>query len=92
MKRTEGNLLNLVDCMNRARRCSAKSKRSGQPCKAPAMRSKHVCRCHGAMGGAPKGQANGAWRHGHYAGDAVAQRRAFSQLMREAKDTIDDLD
>ena len=31
-------------------RCSATSKRSGQPCQAPAVRGRHVCRMHGARG------------------------------------------
>ena len=34
-----------------ATRCQAKSKRSGKPCRAPAVRG--VCRMHGARGGAP---------------------------------------
>jgi len=42
-----------------APRCGAKSKRTGQPCRAPAVRGWKVCRMHGARGGAPKGEANG---------------------------------
>ena len=38
-----------------APRCTGKSKRSPQPCKAPAVRDKHVCRMHGAYAGAPGG-------------------------------------
>lgn len=33
-----------------------------------------VCRFHGAWGGAPTGQANGAWKHGHFSGEAKAFR------------------
>jgi hypothetical protein len=47
-----------------APRCWAKSKRSGQRCKAPAVRGWRVCRMHGARGGAPEGERNGNYRHG----------------------------
>jgi len=47
-----------------APRCSAKSKRTGQPCRAPAVRDYRVCRMHGARGGAPEGQRNGNYKHG----------------------------
>lgn len=92
MEKSTANLLNPVDRLNRARRCRAMSKRSGQPCKAPAMRGKAVCRCHGGKGGAPKGKANGAWRHGHYAGDALTVRQAIAALNRLARATVDEFD
>ena len=47
-----------------APRCSAKSKRTGQRCRAPAVRGFRVCRMHGARGGAPEGKGNGNYRHG----------------------------
>ena len=34
-------------------------------------RSRTVCRFHGARGGAPRGQANGAYRHGLYTAKAA---------------------
>jgi hypothetical protein len=34
-----------------AARCGAKSKRTGKPCRAPAVRGCRVCRMHGAGGG-----------------------------------------
>src|SRR5215831_18038587 len=45
-------------------RCTARSKRSGERCRAPAVRGWRVCRMHGACGGAPKGERNGNYRHG----------------------------
>ena len=57
-----------------------------------AMRGKAVCRCHGGKGGAPKGKANGAWRHGHYAGDALTVRQAIAALNRLARATVDEFD
>jgi len=50
----EANLMDLVQRMNAAPRCSATSKRSRQKCRAPAVRGWSVCRFHGARGGAPK--------------------------------------
>ena len=46
--------------MHAAPRCSAKSKRSGCQCQAPAVSGRNVCRMHGARAGGPKGKANGA--------------------------------
>jgi hypothetical protein len=47
-----------------APRCTARSKRTGQPCRAPAVKDWKVCRMHGACGGAPEGKRNGNYRHG----------------------------
>ena len=47
----------------KAPRCSANSKRTRQRCQAPAVRGWTVCRFHCARGGAPKGAANGAYKH-----------------------------
>ena len=70
---------------NAAPRCSAMSKRSGQSCKAPALRGWNVCRFHGARGGAPKGQANGRYRHGQFSCQAIEQRQALALLIRMAR-------
>ena len=80
--------MNLVQLMNAAPRCSATSKRSRQPCRAPAVKGWTVCRCHGARGGAPKGKANGAWKHGRYANEAIADRRHFAELVAAARTTL----
>jgi hypothetical protein len=45
-------------------RCRARSKRTGQPCGAPAVGGWSVCRMHGAGGGAPEGKRNGNFKHG----------------------------
>jgi hypothetical protein len=65
-------------------RCTAKSKRTGERCKAPAVRGWNVCRFHGARGGAPKGKANGAWKHGHYSEAAKAERLIVKLLLKDA--------
>ena len=71
-----------------APRCSATSKRTRAPCKAPAVRGWSVCRFHGARGGAPKGPANGAYRHGMQTNEAVSSRRNIRVLIAEARATI----
>ena len=68
-----------------APRCGAKSKRTGKPCRAPAVRGYRVCRMHGAGGGAPEGNRN-ALKHGLYGGEAVKARRMIGALIRQARE------
>ena len=76
-----------VRLMQAAPRCSATSKRSGRRCRCPAVKGRKVCRMHGARAGAPKGKANGAWRHGRSTGAAITERRVLSRLLRAARST-----
>jgi hypothetical protein len=69
----------------KAPRCSAMSKRTKQPCKAPAVRGWTVCRFHGARGGRPQ-------TSGLYTKEARAERRAMSALIRSSRDTIADIE
>ena len=39
---------------------------------------------HGAAGGAPKGNRN-AFKRGRYTAEAISNRRAVAELIREAK-------
>ncbi len=71
-----------------APRCTATSKRTGNPCQAPAVRGWTVCRFHGAGGGAPKGALNGNYRHGLYTNAAVEERRAIRELLRLSRDAL----
>ena len=82
--------MNRLIAANKAPRCSATSKRSQQPCQAPAVRGWPVCRCHGAHGGAPKGKgkANGNWKNGRWTNDANAERRHFAELIAETRDML----
>jgi hypothetical protein len=64
--------------------CTAKSKRTGQRCKAPAVRGYEVCRFHSARSGAPKGKANGAWKHGGYSQAARIERFLVKRLLKDA--------
>ncbi len=72
--------------LHRAPRCTATAKHSGKRCRAAAVKGWTVCRMHGARGGAPKGRANGAYRHGEHTKVAVATRRAVVALVREARE------
>lgn len=69
-----------------APRCRARN-RAGKSCGSPAERGRAVCRFHGARAGAPKGEANGMFRHGGDTLEAVALRRAARALM-EAVDVL----
>jgi hypothetical protein len=80
--------MNLVQLMNAESRCSATSKRSRRKCQAPAVKGWTVCRFHGARGGAPKGNANGAWKHGRYTNEARAFRQECRALIHAARDTL----
>jgi hypothetical protein len=67
-----------------AARCTATSKRTRQRCRAPAVRGWTVCRFHGAGGGAPEGEANGAWKHGRYSKAAKIERLLVKRLLGDA--------
>jgi hypothetical protein len=54
--------MNAVYPFQKSPRCSATSKLTKKPCQAPAVNGWTVCRFHGARGGAPKGERNGAYR------------------------------
>lgn len=84
MKRGEEQGKKRVYAFQKAPRCMANSKRAGHRCKAPAVRKYNVCRFHGARGGAPKGKANGAWKHGHYSEVAKAERFLVKLLLKDA--------
>jgi hypothetical protein len=63
-----------------APRCGARSKRTGQPCEAPAVRGFRVCRMHGARGGAPEGKRNGNYQHGARTKQMAELRRLINSI------------
>ncbi len=69
----------------KAPRCTATSKRSGSPCRAPRVRGWSVCRFHGARGGAPVGARNGKFQHGAFTVRALDERRTLADLIRESR-------
>jgi uncharacterized protein YjcR len=67
--------------MHSGPRCGAHSRRTGQPCRQPAMANGR-CRMHGGRStGAPKGNRN-AFKHGRYSVEAIANRREVAELLR----------
>ncbi len=71
-------------------RCGAHSRRTGNPCRQPAMANGR-CRMHGGKAGAPRGNKN-ALKHGHYTAQAIKNRRFLNKLLRESKETIEALE
>ncbi len=80
--------MNAVHPFQESPRCRATSKRTGERCRAPAVRGWCVCRFHGARGGAPKGKRNGAYRHGLYTKEAIEGRRLLRELLRQSRKAI----
>jgi len=71
--------------MHCAPRCTVKSKRTGLPCKSPAVRGWHVCRMHGAGGGAKPGKAHPNYRHGERSRKAAEMRALINCLIRDGR-------
>lgn len=80
-----------LDAARNSARCSARSKRTGEHCKGPAVRGWRVCRFHGARGGGPTGLANGNYRHGEFTAEAIETRHVIAELIRATRETLDDL-
>jgi len=75
-------------------RCAAKSKRSGEQCKKPAMRGKAVCQFHGGRSTGPK-TAEGKARiaaahtiHGRETREQRAERSAASARISQLEDAM----
>lgn len=81
-----------LELARKARRCGARCKHSKLPCKNPAVRGRRVCRMHGAWGGAPRNERNGAYRHGRYTIEEQERRRQFRQEMRDLRALLRELD
>ena len=77
--------VNPLDLANAAPRCSAHSKRSGQPCRAPAVTGWRVCRVHGAGGGHRAGPTHPSWKHGMRSREWMETRRLVNELVREGR-------
>ena len=80
-----------TEAMQLSRRCGAKT-RSGPACRSPAVASKARCRMHGgaARSGAQMGNQN-AFKHGMYTREMLERNREISELMRDARRTLNDL-
>lgn len=69
-------------------RCGART-RSGHPCQQPRVTGRRRCRLHGGApgSGAPPGERNGHYQHGHYTKEAKAERRWIRSLLHLTKET-----
>lgn len=71
-----------------APRCGAKSRRTGLPCREPAIRGKRCCRLHGGLSTGPRtpeGLARSRranWKHGAYSREAREARRELRLARR----------
>ena len=74
-----------LDHARAARRCGARGRRSGLPCRGPAMKNGR-CRMHGGRSpGAPKGERNGRYRHGRW----TAEHQALMTEARNLRKAVD---
>jgi hypothetical protein len=71
--------------MHLSPRCSARSKRTGERCQAPAVTGWSVCRFHGTGGGGSKARRNGNYKHGLFTKEAVQMRRNISSLLQASR-------
>jgi hypothetical protein len=81
--------MNPVERLKKAPRCRARSKRTGNGCRAPAVQGWNVCRFHGAGGGAPRGPAHGNYKHGGRTKELLEAKRVVTELQRMARETLD---
>jgi hypothetical protein len=79
--------INPMQSAHDAPRCKVKSKRTGLPCRSPAVNGYQVCGMHGAGGGAPEGKRNGNFRHGGRTKDANDASRYVNELVRLVRGT-----
>ena len=72
--------------MHLAPRCGAHARTTGKPCQSPAIKGKARCRMHGgASPGRPK-------KHGRYTKAAIADRKRYNGIFREARRLLKELD
>lgn len=78
-------------------RCGANAKRTGQSCRAPAMANGR-CRLHGGKSTGPKTQEGlersraANLRHGFYSASERAARKDAMELIKRARQTLEDLE
>lgn len=91
MKEGGDNLLHPAQRLFQATRCTAKAKRTGTTCKAPAVTGWSVCLMHGAKGGARSGPGNGMWQHGGRSAETVWMCRIGAEPARVTRNVCDEL-
>jgi len=88
-----GNLITQTRLLNlqRALRCHATAKRTGQRCRCAATKGWRVCYVHGARGGAPRGSAHPNYRHGGRTTETIEMRRELAQLLRSTSELCSEI-
>ena len=74
-------MANNGNAMQRAPRCGAHARTTGQPCKSPAIQGKARCRMHG-------GRAGRKPIHGQYGKAAIDSRREVRAILRAVRALI----
>lgn len=88
--KSEGNPMQRPYPMHLSPRCGAKT-RCGAPCGSPAMPNGR-CRMHGGKSpGAPRGEANGSYRHGRFTDEAIERRRELNGWIRAMRDLAEEI-
>jgi len=79
-----------LEAARAADRCGARTRR-GTTCQSPAMPNGR-CRIHGGRSpGARPAERNGNWRGGFYSQQSQAERRRLRDLIRQMRETMDEL-
>ena len=80
-----------------AKRCGAKAKSTGLPCKGMANKNKARCRFHGGLSTGAKTKEGkeksrkASWRHGMYSKEAIIQRKALKLEFLRVKTENEEL-
>lgn len=69
-----------------ARKCTALTKRTKQPCKNPAAYGCRTCKVHGAHKDIVSGEAHPNWKHGRRSKEGVKQNSAQLCKLRNLED------
>ena len=65
-----------------APRCTARCKHTKASCRNAAVQGRSVCRMHGGKAGAPRGERNGAYRHGRHTIEAKMKRQELRRSLK----------
>jgi hypothetical protein len=76
--------------MHLSPRCGAKCKRTGLPCKAPAMLNGR-CRMHGGKSPGPPKNNKNSFKNGRFTAKAIAERKQIRSLIKETNRMIDEI-
>jgi hypothetical protein len=77
--------------LRRAPRCGART-RAGSPCRSPAVRGRRRCRMHGGAAGSGGQPGNrNAWKHGARSARALELRRRVRELLRGARELVEEV-